>query len=118
MVANVPLPSAVTIGWLTSVQLTHTVPLLDKFYRRLLLIYAYMHAYADFHLLSSSVSFSNDEARGLKSLVKLEMIYYTDGKWRRHIDVLSVMEQKSLGIEELGKLYVQRIELQWITTKP
>jgi len=40
-------------------------------------MYAYMHAYADFHLLSSSVSFSNDEAGGLKSSVQLEMIYYT-----------------------------------------
>jgi hypothetical protein len=73
---------------------------------------------ADFHLLSSSVSFSNDEAGGLKSLVQLERTYYTYRKWRKHIDVLSAMEQKSLGIEELGKLYVQRIELQWITTKP
>ena len=42
----------------------------------------------------------------LKPLVQLEMMYYTDRKWLGLIDVLSVMEQKSLGIEELEKLYV------------
>jgi len=34
------------------------------------------------------------------------MMYYTDRKWLGLIDVPNVMEQKSLGIEELEKLYV------------
>jgi hypothetical protein len=34
------------------------------------------------------------------------------GKWGKHIDVLSVMEQKLLGIDELEKLYVQKMEHQ------
>jgi len=38
------------------------------------------------------------------------MMYYTDRKWLGLIDVLSVMEQKLLGIEELAKLYVPRIK--------
>ena len=38
--------------------------------------------------------------------VQLEMMYYADRKWLGLIDVLSVVEQKSLGIEELEKLYV------------
>ena len=33
-------------------------------------------------------------------------MYYTDRKWRKHIVVLNVREQKSLGIEDLRKLYV------------
>jgi len=37
-------------------------------------------------------------------------MYYTDRKCGKHIAVLSVMEQKSLGIEQLGKLDVQMIE--------
>jgi len=34
---------------------------------------------------------------------------YTDRKWLGLIDVLSVVEQKSLEIEDLRKLYVQKI---------
>jgi hypothetical protein len=33
------------------------------------------------------------------------------------IDVRIVAEQKQYEIEDLGKLYVQRIELQWIPSR-
>jgi hypothetical protein len=40
------------------------------------------------------------------------VVCISDGKWRKHIDVLSVMEQRLVGIEGLEKLHARKMKHQ------